>query len=151
MTLSRWDPFDDLVRIQERMNRMFEDSLGRTRDGEPGPLGGHWVPAVDIYETPDDVVLLADLPGVLREDIELRIESNALVLSGERRKKKDVSQESYHRVERGYGTFHRSFTLPTSIAQDRIRAEHTNGILEVYLPKIEAERSRQVRVEIKGG
>ncbi|MFQ5720406.1 MAG: Hsp20/alpha crystallin family protein [Acidobacteriota bacterium] len=148
MTLSRWDPFEDLTRIQERMNRMFEDSLGRTRGDLSGETG-RWVPAVDIYETPERVVLLADLPGVEQDDIELRIENNTLVLSGERRMKKDVNHENYHRVERGHGTFHRSFTLPTTIDQHAVRAEHRQGILEVSLPKTEGARPKKIPVDVR--
>lgn len=148
MTLTRWDPFDDLIRIKDRMNRMFEDSLTRPR-GDRDLLSGHWVPAVDIYETPERVVLVADLPGVEQDDIELSIENNTLVLSGERRMKKDVNQENYHRVERGYGTFHRSFTLPMTIDQNSIRAEHRNGILEVSLPKTEGAKPRAIRVDVR--
>ena len=148
MTLTRWDPFDDLIRIQERMNRMFEDSLTRPRgDGEL--LSGHWVPAVDIYETPERVILVADLPGVEEDDIQVRIENNTLVLSGERRMKKDVNQENYHRVERGHGTFHRSFTLPTTIDHDAIRAEHRDGVLEVSLPKSEGSKPRKIQIQVR--
>lgn len=150
MTLTRWDPFDDLLRIQERMNRMFEDSLSRTPGGGRNLPDGNWVPAVDIYETSDRVVVMADLPGVEREDIELRIESNTLILSGERRMKKNVDEDNYHRVERGHGTFHRSFTLPTTIDQDRIRAEHRNGILEVSLPKTEGGQPKTISVQVRG-
>ena len=148
MTLTRWDPFDDLIRIQERMNRMFEDSLTRPRgDGEA--VAGRWVPAVDIYETPERVVLVADLPGVEQDDIQVRIENNTLVLSGERRAKKDVHEENYHRVERGHGTFHRLFALPTTIDQDAIRAEHRHGILEVSLPKAEGSKPKKIQVQLR--
>ena len=147
MPLTRWDPFDDLGRIQERMNRMFEDSMTRSPSGEEAD--GRWLPAVDIYETADRVVLLADLPGVDQDDIELRVENDALILQGERRALKGVNPESLHRAERGTGRFQRTFTLPGGIDQDRFRAEHRNGVLEIYLPKSEGVRPKRIHVEVQ--
>jgi HSP20 family protein len=150
MTMTRWDPFNDLLRIQERMNRMFEDSLVRSREGgEPTRDRGGWTPAVDIYETPDKVVLLADLPGVTQEELDVRVESNTLILRGQRRMEKDLHEENFHRMERGTGAFMRSFTLPTSIDQERIRAEHRNGVLRVELPKADEAQPKKIQVEMK--
>lgn len=151
MTLTRWDPFHDLVRIQERMNRLFEDSMRRPGPENEGLATGTWSPSVDIYETPEHIVLLADLPGVERSDIEIRVENNTLTLRGERRMTKDVQQESYHRVERAYGVFSRSFSLPATVDQDNIKAEHKNGILEVHLPKTEGARPKRIRIDVAAG
>lgn len=152
MTLTRWDPFNDLVKLQERMNRLFEDSMRRSgRDTEEGFSSGAWTPAVDIFETPDAVVLVADLPGIEQKDIDIRVESNTLTLRGERRMKSEVRQENYHRIERAYGAFYRSFTLPSTIDQERIRAEHKNGILEVVLPKSEGARPKRIQVDVTTG
>ena len=149
MALTRWDPFRDLVSLQERMNRLFEDSMARsnTTDQEMGM--GAWTPAVDIYETPEEIVLRADLPGVSQKDIDLRIESNTLTLRGERRFMKEAKEEDYHRIERSYGTFSRSFQLPGSIDQTGIRAGHTEGVLEVHLPKREDTKPKQIKVDVK--
>ena len=150
MTLTRWDPFKDLIRIQERMNRMFEDSLVRSKGSDaPAAEGGGWTPAVDIFETPDQVILLADLPGVARGELDVRVEGNTLILSGQRHIEKEVAEENFHRMERGYGPFQRTFTLPTSIRQEGIRAEHQDGVLRVSLPK--AETSRPLRIEVETG
>ncbi len=149
MTVTRWDPFNDLLRIQERMNRMFEDSLVQSHGGsEPTMARGSWTPAVDIYETPDAIVLLADLPGIVQEDLDLRVEGSTLVLRGERRMEKDLHEENFHRMERGTGNFQRSFTLPASIEQDRIRAEHRNGVLRVELPKTQSAQARKINVDM---
>jgi len=150
MTLTRRDPFNDLVKLQERMNRLFEDSMRRSgaETGE-GLASGAWTPAVDIFETAESVVLVADLPGVEMKDIELRVENNSLTLRGERRMKTDVRQENYHRIERAYGTFYRSFTLPSTIDQENIKAEHRNGILEVVLPKSEGAKPKRIQVEVQ--
>ncbi|MFQ5768079.1 MAG: Hsp20/alpha crystallin family protein [Acidobacteriota bacterium] len=149
MTITRWDPFNDLLRIQKRMNRLFEDSLNQSRDvDDKSMVSGNWSPPVDIYETGEKVVLVADLPGVRQEDLDIQVESNTLTLRGERRMQKDVNQENYHRIERGYGTFQRSFTLPTNIDQDRIRAEHRHGILEISLPKAEGSRPKKIPVQV---
>jgi HSP20 family protein len=149
MTTTRWDPFNDLLRIQERMNRMFEDSLVQTHGGsDPTVTRGSWTPAVDIYETPDSIVLLADLPGIVQEDLDLRVEGNTLVLRGERRMEKDLHEENFHRMERGTGAFQRSFTLPASIEQNGIRAEHRSGVLRVELPKAQGAQARKIHVEM---
>ncbi len=145
MTLTRWDPFNDLLRIQERMNRMFQDSLHARGEGDQGA----WAPAVDIFETPDKVVLLADLPGVDPQELEVRVESSTLILNGERRLEKEVEEENFHRMERGYGPFQRTFTLPATIDQEGIRAEHRNGVLRVSLPKAEGSRPKRIPVEMK--
>lgn len=148
MTLTRWDPFKDLIHIQERMNRMFEDSLVRSRgDEDPGSESASWTPAVDIYETPDRVVLLADLPGVLQEGLDVRVEGNTLIMSGRRKLEAEVAEENFHRMERGYGSFKRTFTLPATIRQDGIRAQHNDGVLKVTLPKSESSRPLRIQVE----
>jgi len=148
MALTRWDPFRDLVGLQERMNRLFEDSLARSKTTDQEMAMGAWTPAVDIYETPEEVVLKADLPGVDQKDIDLRIENSTLTLRGERKFVKETSEEDYHRIERSYGVFSRSFQLPGSIDQSGIKANHKEGVLEVHLPKKEDTRPKQIKVEV---
>lgn len=149
MAMTRWDPFRDLVSLQDRMNKLFEDSLARSNTADQEMTMGAWTPAVDIFETSDEVVLKADLPGVEKQDIDLRIEHNRLTLRGERKFLKETTQEDYHRIERSYGTFSRSFQLPFSIDQDRISAEHQDGVLEVHLPKKESSDPTQLKVDVK--
>jgi HSP20 family protein len=149
MALTRWDPFRDLVSLQDRMNRLFEDSLSRSKTTDQEMAMGAWTPAVDIYETPEQIVLRADLPGIAEKDIDVRIENNVLVLRGERKFNKEAKEEDYHRIERSYGVFSRTFQLPGTIDQNRIAAVHQDGVLEVRLPKREDTKPKQIKVDIK--
>jgi HSP20 family protein len=149
MAIMRWDPFRDLASIQDRMNRLFDQTLGRTRGEEEGIAASAWMPSVDIYETPDRVVLKAELPGLTRDDIDINVRNNTLTLRGERKFEKEVKEESYLRIERAYGSFHRSFTLPTTIQQDKIKAVFKDGVLEVSLPKAEEARPKQIKIDVK--
>jgi HSP20 family protein len=149
MALTRWDPFRDMVTLQERMNRLFEDSMARSKTTDEEMAMGAWTPSVDIFETPEKVVLRADLPGVVEKEIDLRIENNMLTLRGERRFLKETKEEDYHRIERSYGSFSRSFQLPGTIDQERIQATHKEGVLEVVLPKREETRPKHIKVDVK--
>jgi HSP20 family protein len=131
------------------MNRLFEDSLSRSKTTDQEMAMGAWTPAVDIYETPEHVVLRADLPGIAEKDIDVRIENNVLVLRGERKFLKEAKEEDYHRIERSYGVFSRTFQLPGTIDQNKIQAIHQDGVLEVRLPKREDSKPRQVKIDIK--
>ncbi len=148
MAVVKWDPFRDLLSIQDRMNRLFEQTLSRSRS-EEGIAASTWTPTVDIYETPETIVLKAELPGLSREDIEIQIRDNALSLKGERRFAKDAQQENYLRIERAYGAFQRSFTLPATIQQDKIRAVFRDGVLELTLPKAEEAKSKKIAIEVR--
>ena len=148
MAIVRWDPFRDLISIQDRMNRLFEQTLARTRE-EEGNAASTWMPAVDIYETPDQVVMKAELPGLTREDIEINVRDNTLSLRGQRKFEKDVKEENYLRIERAYGSFQRSFTLPATIQQDKIKAVFKDGVLELTLPKAEEARPKQIKIDVK--
>lgn len=146
--MSKWDPFRDLVTIQDRMNRLFQDTLSRPQ-GQEAIEAGQWAPPVDIYEDNERVVLLADLPGVPQEAIELRVDENVLLMRGERKPLSEVRSEAYHRSERPHGTFVRSFGLPRNVDQAGIKATHRNGVLEVVLPKRQEARSKSIRVEVR--
>jgi len=149
MAIVRWlDPFRDLTSIQERMNQIFEDALSRSRGRDEGLRTGMWTPAVDIYERNDAVVVKAELPGVEKEQISVEVKDGILTLRGERKFERDVKEESYHRIERSYGTFLRSFSLPVSVDQDKVKAAFRDGVLEVELPKKEQAKPKQVRVDI---
>jgi HSP20 family protein len=148
MAVVKWDPFRDLISIQDRMNRLFEQTLSRSR-GEEGITAATWTPAVDIYETVDTIVMKAELPGLTREDIDIQIEDNTLILRGERRFAKDVQQENYLRIERAYGSFHRTFTLPATIQQEEIRAVFRDGVLELILPKTEGAKPKRISIEVR--
>jgi HSP20 family protein len=143
-TLTRWDPFRGVSSLQEQVNRFFEDSF-RARFGDDSAITA-WAPAVDIFEDGDQMVLKADLPDLDEKDIDIRIENNTLTLRGERKFEKKVSEENYLRVERAYGTFSRSFSLPNTVDGEKIRAEYRNGVLTVTLPKREESKPRQIPV-----
>lgn len=134
MALIRWDPFRDLMTLREKMNRLFEDAF-TARGEEKDLISGSWTPSVDIYESENALVLSAELPGIAENDIEIKIENNTLTLHGERKFEKETKEENYHRIERAYGTFTRSFSLPHYIDHDKIEAEHENGVLKITMPK----------------
>jgi len=152
MAIVRWEPFRDLASLQDRMNRLFEDSL-RTRGGAAGQedewaLGGSWAPPVDIYEHDGNIVLKAELAGVEPKGVDIRVENNTLTLRGERKLEQEVKRDQYHRVERSYGQFTRSFTLPTTVDTEKIKAEFKDGVLAVTLPKREEAKPKQIQVNV---
>jgi HSP20 family protein len=150
MAIVRWDPFRDVTTLQERMNRLFDQALSRTRmDDEEGLTASMWSPAVDIFETHDSIVMKAELPGVSRENIDIHVEDNTLTLKGERRFEREVKEENYLRIERSYGAFQRAFNLPTGVQQDKIRAVFKDGVLEVTMPKAEETKPKQVKIDVK--
>ena len=145
MALMRWDPFRDLNILQERMNRLFEDA-GRGYRGDEPAATTTWSPAVDIFETDGDIVVKAELPGMDRKDISLNLENNVLTLRGERRFEKETKEENYHRIERSYGGFSRSFSIPTTVDEEKIRADYKDGVLKIVLPKKEQAKPKQIRI-----
>jgi HSP20 family protein len=151
MPIVRWEPFRDLVSIQDRMNRLFDEAFrgnSRQASDEDWALGGTWAPAVDIYEQGGDIVLKAELPGVQPKDVDIRVENNTLTLRGERRLDQEVKREQYHRVERSYGAFTRSFTLPTVVDTEKIKADFRDGVLRVTLPQREEAKPKQIAINI---
>jgi len=146
MSVVKWEPFRDLLSIQDRMNRLFEATLSRSRTVE-GIAASTWAPAVDIYETSEQIVLKADLAGLTREDVDIRVQNTTLTLRGERRFAKDVQEENYLRLERVYGPFERTFTLPATVQADGIRAALKDGVLEVSIPKAKEAKPHRIRIE----
>jgi HSP20 family protein len=149
MAIVRWEPFRDLVTIQDRMNRIFDDAFRVPRGAEDEwALGGSWAPPVDIYEQGGNLVLKAELPGIDPKDVDVRVENNVLTLRGERKFDQDVKRENCHRVERAYGTFSRAFTLPNIVDTTSIKAEFKDGLLRVTMPKREEVKPKQIQIEI---
>jgi HSP20 family protein len=149
MAIVRWDPFRELTSIHERMNSLFGDVY--RRGGEEALVGGTWVPPVDIYENDKhELVLKAEVPGMKREDIQLTVDNNMLTLRGEKKVEQEVADEQTHRVERTYGAFIRSFSLPVTVDTGRVSAEYKNGVLTVVLPMKEEAKPRQIDVAIAG-
>lgn len=148
MAIARWEPFRDFVSLQDRMNRLFDESYrGAARGADDDwALGGSWAPAVDIYEQNGNIELKAELPGIDPKDVDIRVENNVLTLRGQRSLDNDVKRESYHRVERAYGAFSRSFTLPTVVDTEKILAEYKDGVLRLVLPKKEEAKPRQIQI-----
>ena len=150
MAIVRFEPFRDLVTFQDRLNRIFEDAFRGSRGAseEEWALGGSWAPSVDIYEQDGNLVLKAELPGIDPKDVDVHVENNVLTLRGERKLDSEVKRESYHRVERSYGAFSRSFTLPNVVDTDKIKAEFKEGVLRLVLPKKEEAKPKQISISI---
>jgi HSP20 family protein len=149
MTITRYDPFRDLRNLQEEVNRLFTGNVGRSFD-EEGIARGSWSPSVDIYENKDQIVLEAELPGMKREDFDLSVENNVITLRGERHFEKKEDTDNYHRVERAYGSFTRSFTLPNTVTGEGASADYRNGVLRVTLPKREETKARRIEIKDEG-
>ena len=148
MAIVRFDPFRDLSQMQERINRIFGEAYRRT-DGDDVLKGGDWTPPVDVFETKDhEIVLRAELPGLKREEIDIRVENSTLTLRGERKQEKEVSKENYHRIERAYGTFSRSFSLPSTVDTEKVSANFADGVLTVKLPTRDEAKPRQIQVQV---
>jgi HSP20 family protein len=146
MALMPWSPARDLLSIRDEMNRLFNDFLGRTGDQEGGWSTGAWAPPVDIRETDEAIILKAELPGFSKDDVHIELHNNRLTLRGERKHEAEVKEEQYHRRERAYGSFQRTFLLPATIDQEQVTASFKNGILELRLPKSETARPKQIAI-----
>jgi HSP20 family protein len=144
--ITRWNPAQELLR--ERVNRLFENAFGDALAGEEREEVSRpsWVPAVDIAETDAALVLFAELPGLSRDEVEITLEDNVLTVRGERRFADEETRESYHRIERAYGAFHRSFHLPANVRADKVKATFTDGILKIEVPKAEESRPRKIEI-----
>ncbi len=149
MAVTKWDPFRDLMALQERMNRLFEDSISRFRYDEDGTNAGTWSPPTDIHETESQIILSSELPGLEKSDIDVQVSENQLTIQGERKLERDLKEENYHRIERSYGPFQRTFTLPVSVLKDKISASFHQGILRVTLPKARPSREQNHQVNVE--
>jgi HSP20 family protein len=148
MAIVRWtDPFREFAQLQGRINRVFHDVYGRDDDGLM--TSGAWVPPVDIYQNGDhEVVLKAELSDMAREDIDITVDKGTLTIKGEKKLSEDVKEEHYHRIERHYGGFSRSFSLPASVDATKVVADYKNGVLTVRLPLREEAKPRQIKVNV---
>jgi len=155
MALIRWNPSrefaampSDLFGFQREMNKMFDNFFrGDIREEDSALMA--WAPAVDIAEHEDEYSVKVELPGVNKDDVKITIESNILTIRGEKKQEKETKKENYHRVERNYGLFQRSFTLPTTVKSDKIDAVYKDGILSIALPKAEEAKPKQIEVKVK--
>src|SRR5262245_24240389 len=140
MALIKWDPFREFG-TSAKLGRFFGD------DWELAASTTSWNPPVDIFDTDSEIIVKAELPGMNAKDIDVRLENNVLTVKGKRKFEKETKEENYHRVERAYGTFSRSFSLPTAVTSDKVTAEYKNGILTIVLPKQEEIRPKPIKIE----
>jgi HSP20 family protein len=156
MMLTRWSPTrelapfsSDLWNMQREINRLFDNVFrgGTQDDGTLFPT--LWTPAVDIMESDDQYRVKVELPGVSKDDVKITLESNILTIRGEKRQEQETKENSYHRVERAYGTFQRSFTLPSTVKSDKIDASYKDGVLIINLPKAEEAKPKSIEVRVK--
>jgi len=148
MTIVRWDPFRNVSALQERINRMFEETFPRTTEDEDLAACA-WRPVMDIYETDDGLVMVVDLPGDAKNDVSVEVRNNVMTLKGERRIDPDIEEQRYIRRERCFGTFQRSFALREPVAPDRIKARFNNGVLTVHVVRPAEELPRQITVDVE--
>jgi HSP20 family protein len=144
MSITRWDPFGDLLPMQDDWNQFFNRLMGRAREGQSGTR--MWSPALDIAERDDAYVVTAEIPGLRPEDIQVTLEDGALSISGERKQEKESGDERFHRVERSYGAFRRMITLPSQVRSDGVEASYDNGVLKVVVPKAEGATPKKITV-----
>jgi HSP20 family protein len=146
MAIMRWTPMGHLPSFQHEMNRMVNEFFGGG-NGEAASTGlSSWTPAVDVYETDDALVIKAELPGVSKDDISVDVHEHTLTLRGQRKHETEVKDEQYHRVERSYGSFQRSFNLPSTIDDEKVQATFKDGVLELHLPRLESAKPRQIAI-----
>ncbi len=145
-TVTRWDQSRGLTSLQEQVMRLFEDNSARDRSDHADLAT--WAPPVDIYETENELVIKADLPDLDGKDIDVRAQNNLLTIRGERKFEKDINEDNYLRVERAYGPFTRSFSLPNTVNSESVRAEYRNGVLSLYLAKLEESKPKQIKISV---
>ena len=145
MVVTRWEPLKDLMALQERMNKLFDETFSR---GAQDVDAGAWSPLVDIIEQGDEIIIKMEIAEVDQKGIDIKVDGNAMTIKGERPLEEGTKREDYLRLERPYGTFSRSFSLPTTVDLGKVKASHRDGILRVVLPKKEETKPKQIKVEV---
>jgi len=151
MTIVRWEPFRELNTLQNEMNRLFSTVFEPQQSGNGGSVARRWMPAMDLVETGDHFVLRADLPGLSEEDVKIEFEDGTLTVSGERKAEHEERGEGFHRLERAFGSFSRSLTLPKGVDAEAVTASFERGVLEVRVPKPEQRKPRRIEIASAGG
>ena len=146
MAITRWDPFRELMTMQDRMNRLFQDYSR----GEEA-IGTNFVPPVDVYEDQNGITLKLEVPGIDENDLDVRVENNVLTVHGERKFEKEEKEDNFQRIERRYGSFTRSFTLPSTVDTDSVHADYDKGVLKVHLNKRAEAKPKQIKVNVGAG
>ena len=148
MAFVRWDPFRDAAALQDRINRIFNESFGVSRELDDDSGLYDWRPPVDIYETADGFTLKVELAGVAKEDVSVEVKDNVLILKGERLLDPAIKDEQYYRKERAFGRFQRSFTLQESIKPDQVKASFKSGVLTISVPRPTEDKAKQISIDI---
>ncbi len=142
MKLIRWEPFRDVMRTSERLSRMFDDPFFRYFEEE----GNMWSPAVDLFNEEDRILVKAEIPGIDKKNLDIHVENNVLTISGEKKRENEMKDENAYRMERCYGKFSRSFSLPTPVDSEKVKASYKDGILEIDLPKVEQVKPKRIKI-----
>ena len=145
--LTRWEPFREVSTLQDRMNRLFSEQFANLGT-EESLAAGSFVPAVDVYEDEHAIQLKFEVPGLDEKEIDIRLENNLLTVKGERKIERETKEENYRRIERRFGTFTRSFTLPNTVSSESVKASYDKGVLTISLPKKEAAKPKQIKIEV---
>ena len=148
-TIVRWDPFKEVATLQDRMNRVFGEAWGRTHRPDEDYISGSWMPAVDVRESKDALEISTELPGIEPKEVEVCVENGVLTLKGSRQFEKATEGETYHRVERAYGSFERLFSLSTNVDPERVQAVYRHGVLHLTLPKREEAKPRSISITVE--
>ena len=156
MSIVRWNPGrefptspSDILNMQREINRMFDGFFRGGTQADETQFPSVWTPAVDVAEHDNDYIVKVELPGVAKDDVKITMQDNILTIRGEKKHEKETKEPDYHRVERAYGSFQRSFTLPTTVKNERIEAAYKDGILTITLPKAEEAKPKQIEVKVK--
>ena len=148
MALVRWDPFRELEEVSDRLNRMFARPVASRTNGKETMIVADWTPSVDISETEQEYQIKAEIPDVKKEDVKVMLEDGVLTIQGERKHEKEEKGKKYHRIERSYGSFVRTFSLPDVIEEEKVKAEFKDGVLNLHLPKSEKAKPKAIEVKV---
>ena len=149
MSLIRWRPTRDLVGIRDEMNRLFDSFFTGWPERRKDLLASEWAPSIDVAETDEEIVVTAELPGVKQDEVDITITDDVLTLKGEKKEEKEVKEKNYHRVERSYGSFQRSISLPTGVKSDEAKASYKDGVLHITVPKAEEAKPKQIKIDVE--
>ena len=144
-----WQPFREMEILQDEMNKLFDFSLGRWPVRSMGLMEGAWSPSVDVFESKDNVMVRADIPGMKKEDIDILVHGDTLTIKGEKKEETESKKKDYVKTERFYGSFNRVLTLSSEVDEDKVKASYEDGVLEVILPKREEEKQKQIKIDIE--
>lgn len=148
MALVRWDPFRELEEVSDRLNRVFARPSARTSNGKETMIVADWTPSVDISETENEYQIKAEIPDVKKEDVKVTLEDGVLTIQGQRKQETEEKGKKFHRIERSYGSFVRTFSLPDVIEEEKVKAEFKDGVLNLHLPKSEKAKPKAIEVKV---